>query len=264
MGVLQRIALAYLVAAAVVLVLRPRGQVVAAAVMLLGYWALLRWVPVPGHPAGLLTPAGNLPGWVDRTVLGSTHMYQSGTVGYDPEGLLGTIPAAAGVLIGYWAGRLLRSAAARSLTVLALAAAGVGAIALGRLWSHLLPINKRMWTPSFVVLMSGIAILALAVAHLAVDTPHPWAQRACLPLRVLGANALVVYAGSELTGSALGAMTHHVPGIRAAPFTYWVWWRWLEPAFGGRIGNVVWAATVLGAWWLVAAVMWRRRWFVRA
>jgi predicted acyltransferase len=255
MGVLQRIALAYGVAALAVDRLRPRQQLLLAAGLLLGMWALLAWVPVPGHAAGVMTPTVNLPGWIDRSVFGSAHLYAPG---YDPEGLLGTLSSAAVVLVGVWAGRVLRSERTRSAAALLAGVGGCG-ILLGRVWSHVLPINKRMWTPSFAVLTAGVALVALAVTHLVAGRSDRG-----LPLRMLGANALVVYVGSELTGAVAGALTHRVPGIPHAPFTYWVWWRWLQPGLGGKAGNLLWAAAVLAVWWAVAAAMWRRGRFVRA
>ena len=254
MGVLQRIALAYGIAALAVGRLRPRQQILLAAGLLVATWAVLAWVPVPGHPAGLMTPAVNLPGWIDGSVFGRAHLYAPG---YDPEGLLGTVPSAAVVLIGVWAGRVLRSERPRSAAALIGGAGGCG-ILLGRVWAQVLPVNKRMWTPSFAVLTVGIALVTLAVTHAVAGKDRG------VPIRMLGANPLVVYVGSELTGSAAGALTHRVPGIPHAPFTYWVWWRWLQPAFGGKLGNLVWAASVLALWWGVAAVLWRRGWLVRA
>jgi predicted acyltransferase len=249
MGVLQRIAIAGLLAALISRRVADRHVLPVAAAMLLATWAVLAWVPVPGHAAGTLTPDVNLPGWLDRHILGIRHMYPAGGGGYDPEGLFGCIPAAAGVLIGFWAGQQ-----ARAGRWVLLALGGAGGVVVGQVWSHTLPINKRLWTPSFVVFMSGLALLALVALHL-------FARRA-LPLRVVGANPFVVYVGSETTGEVVGALHHTVPGISAAPFTYWVWWRWLEPAFGGKFGNLVWAAAVLAVWWAVAAVMWERRWLI--
>src|SRR5436309_10413553 len=129
MGVLQRIALVYLLASVIVLHVPRRGQLAIGAVLLGGYWALMMLVPVPGHVAGVLTPDGNLAGWLDRAVLGMKHVYGNGP--YDPEGLLSTFPAVVTALIGFWAGDFVRrqhvgSHVTRRLTTagLALAAAG--------------------------------------------------------------------------------------------------------------------------------------------
>jgi predicted acyltransferase len=263
MGVLQRIAIADLIASLVVLWLPVAGQLAVAVILLGGYWALLAWVPVPHHPAGTLTPAVNLPGWVDRSVLGVSHMYPAGRGGYDPEGLVGCLPAAGGVMIGYYVGRLLRAPASRVFRFSALAAAGVAMVGVGLVWSHVLPVNKRLWTSSYVLVMSGLATLALAAAHVVFDNRRVLARAAGWPFRVLGANALVAYVGSELTGAAFGAAHHRMPGIPHAPFTYWVWQRWLDPLLGAWRGNLAWAAGVAVVWWVVAAVLWNRRILLR-
>jgi predicted acyltransferase len=262
MGVLQRIAVCDLVASLAALLLDTAGQLLVAVALLLGYWALLAWVPVPHHPAGLMTPAVSLPGWIDRVVLGTGHMYAAGHGGYDPEGLLGCLPATAGVLIGLQVGRLLRRTD-RTFAVATMVVAGVAMVGVGVAWSHAFPVNKRMWTSSYVVLMSGMATLALAFAHAVLDRQALVARVAAWPVRVLGANALVVYAGTELTGSAFGAVHHRMAGLPRAPFTYWVWHRWLDPALGPWHGNLAWAAGVALVWAAVAVVLWKRRLLVR-
>lgn len=279
MGVLQRIALTYLLAGLLVLNTRWRTQVVVGALTLVGYWALLRWVPVPGHGHPALTPAVNLPGWLDRSVFGAAHLYGQGRPGYDPEGLLSTLPATVSVLIGYWSARLLRArpwsrptapapAAGIVLESLFLGAAGLAILALGRLWELGVPLNKRMWTSSYVLVMAGWSVLALALLHLVLDRPRGrWVPALSLPLKVLGANAIVVYMGTELAGDALGTW-HHLLYIgtvpdRSAQISLWLWGRYLVPTFGHLPSTLVYSAAILAAWWLVAAVMYRRRVFLR-
>ncbi|HZT68002.1 MAG TPA: heparan-alpha-glucosaminide N-acetyltransferase domain-containing protein [Acidimicrobiales bacterium] len=263
MGVLQRIALAYLIAAAAVLLLRVEAQVVLVAALLIGYWALLTWVPVPGHGRHMLTPSGSLAAWVDRTVLGSAHMYGGGRPGYDPEGLLGSLPAAAGVLIGHWAGLLLRSRVGERVKVAAMVVSGLLLLAVGEGWSHALPINKRMWTSSFVALMSGWSVLALALCHLLFDHDTRPARWISAPLRVLGANAILIYVGSELSAAALAHYHHLANGDPSAPIPFWIWHDHLAPHFGPSGGALVYACALLGAWWLVLAVLHRLGWYLR-
>ena len=261
MGVLQRIAVAYLIAALIVRFVPPRAQLALGALILLGCWAALVWVKVPGVGAGHLTPTGNLEGFIDRKVLGVAHMYRGGTVGYDPEGLLGSIPAAVTVVFGCAAGRVLRSR--RPLAGGILLAAGMVALLTGLAWAQLLPINKRMWTGSYVLVMGGLSLGLLGVLHQLIDRPHPSARLASAPWRALGANPIVVYVGTELTGIALSTYHHQLNGHPAGLNT-WIWMIWLRPTFGTRPATVVYAAAVLGAWWVIAAVLYRLRWFVRA
>jgi predicted acyltransferase len=262
-GVLQRIAVAYLIGSLAVLYLRTRAQVVAVVVLLFGYWAALEWVPVPHFGAGSLTPHGNLAAWVDRQIFSPAHLYGGGTPGYDPEGLLGSVVSTAGLLVGYWCGRLLRSARSEVEKVLWLAATALAAVAGGLAWSHVLPVNKRMWTPSFVLLMTGLSIAALLVSHLLFDRRARAAAWASLPLRVLGTNAIVVYVGSELAAAALAHYHHDVGHVIGAPIPFWLWARYLVPPFGLTPGALAYAVGLLLAWWLVAWVLYWRRWFLR-
>jgi len=261
MGVLQRIALAYLIAALIVRVVPSRAQLAVGALILLGCWAALVWVRVPGVGAGHLTPSGNLEGFIDRRVLGPAHMYRAGAVGYDPEGLAGSIPAAVTVILGCAAGRVLHARRPRAGAVLV--AAGMGSLLTGLAWAQMLPINKRMWTGSYVLFMGGLSLILLGALHLVFDRPNRAARLVSAPWRALGANPIIVYVGTELTGIALSSF-HHVLNGHPAALNTWIWMTWLQPSFGTRPATVVYAAAVLGAWWLIAAFLYHFRWFVRA
>lgn len=261
MGVLQRIAVAYLLAALIVRFVPARAQLVVGALILLGCWAALAWVRVPGFGAGHLTPTGNLEAYVDRSVLGPAHMYRGGTVGYDPEGLLGSVPAAVTVILGCAAGRVLHARRRRGGAVLV--TAGTASLLTGLAWAHTLPINKRMWTGSYVLFMGGLSLILLGVLHQLIDRPDRAARLGSSPWRALGANSIVVYVGTELTGIALSVYHHELNGHPAA-LNAWIWMTWLRPTFGARPATVVYAAAVLGVWWLIATVLYRRGWFVRA
>lgn len=146
-GILQRIGLVYCAVAVMALHIRPRGQVIFAAVVLLGYWALVAWLPDPHNAQGSFTPEGNLVRVVDRAVLIDAHMFtQSTDDPTDPEGLLGTIPAIVTALFGYWAGLTIQRRGANWNTVVWLLACGVVCILFALAWNPLFPINKRMWT----------------------------------------------------------------------------------------------------------------------
>ena len=269
-GVLQRISVAYLLAALVVLNTRIRTQVGVAAALLLGYWALLSWARVPGVGAGILTPTGNFAGYVDRSTVGLAHMYHRGLFGYDPEGLLGVLPSVVSVLIGYWAGTWVRmwgagrTSRARQLGTTGLLAAGTLCLALGRVWQVDFPLNKRLWTSSYVLFMAGWCLLALALCRVAFDGGRPrpvrWLAR---PFEVLGANAIVVYVGSELTNGALSNTYHRLANGRVLAWSEWIWERELRPWAGALHGSALYAVAILALWWVIAAVLYRRHWFVR-
>jgi predicted acyltransferase len=205
MGVLQRIALCYLVAGLFYLAtfqrepaadrsarVRANLRVTAAVAiaLLVGYWALMTFVPVPGYGAGRLGKNDNLGAYVDRTLMGG-HLW-SESVTWDPEGFLSTLPAIASLLIGILAGEWLRSDRRARRKALGLAAAGLVLLAAGRLLHPYFPINKNLWTSSFVLFTGGFAMLALAACYWIVDV-RVWRAWAA-PFLVFGMNAILAYA----------------------------------------------------------------------
>jgi len=176
-GVLQRIALCYLIGGLLDLAVeRRRVAVIAgvAAALLIGYWAMLRFVPVPGFGAGRLDSLGNLDAYVDRAIFGVRHLWPYGLtpghgVTYDPEGLLSTIPAVTNLLLGILAGGWLRSERSGPRRVAGLAVAGAAVMLGGWLLNPVVPINKRIWASSFALFSGGFGLLALALMYWLVD-----------------------------------------------------------------------------------------------
>ena len=205
MGVLQRIALASLAAAPFVLWCRTRGQAIAASVCLLGYWAIMSWVPVPPAGAGVWEPGRDVGAYIDRALLGTRHL---GEKTWDAAGLLGTVPAVANVLLGALAGVWVGSARTPRRKAIGLLVAGAAGVALGVWWNAVLPINKNLWTSSYAVFSTGLALAATAACYWLVDVAgyRAWAR----PFVVLGRNAILVYVMSELA-----MLTLH--GIRLGP-----------------------------------------------
>jgi predicted acyltransferase len=207
LGVLPRIGLTYGLAASLAILTVRRGEdgraylnigalAATAFVALIGYWALMMLVPVPGYGAGDLSKAGNLAAWIDRIVLTPAHMWRGGKGIFDPEGLLSTIPALTNVLFGMIAAAAWKRAPKQATRQIAIA--GVAAIAIGLLWGIAFPLNKSLWTSSFAVLTSGVAALTLALCIIAERRPI----RLFAPLRVLGMNALMGYLISVALGIA--------------------------------------------------------------
>lgn len=229
-GVLQRIALCYAFGAVLILATARRdaagrSQVngralgVAIAAILLFYWALLTFVPVPGYGTGHLDPEGNLPAFVDRAVFTVPHLWWLGSaewqgpVVYDPEGLLSTFPAAVDTLFGVLAAVALRRAPEHALRVLI--AAGLALVAAGFLLDPLFPINKRIWTSSFALLSSGFAALAFAALTLAARSGA--VVRLLTPLRILGGNAILAFTLSILLSLFSGLPILHQGGAVVTP-----------------------------------------------
>lgn len=195
-GVLQRIAVCYLVTATLFVTTGWRTQAGVAAVALLGYWAALTLVPVPGFGAGDLGQEGNLAAFIDRALLGP-HMWRV----YDPEGLLSTVPAIGTTLAGLLAGHWLRAAADHRRAVRGLAGAGALATAAGLVWDAWLPINKPLWTSSYALFTAGVALLALAACHRVVEVRG--LRRWTPPLVAFGVNALALFFLSTLVARVL-------------------------------------------------------------
>jgi len=258
-GVLQRIALCY--AAAALIYTRSRRPAVIAAVaaaLMLGYWAVMMLVPVPGGAAGDLSAEGNLGAFIDRALM-SGHLWKPT---WDPEGLLSTFPAIAttllGILAGLWIGR--RGAPSQEAALLALA--GAGAIAVGLAWDFLFPINKSLWTSSYVMFTGGAAALFLAACYWTIDIKgwRSWTK----PFVILGVNALALYAFSALLASTLGSISLTLDDGRSVSLSGLIYASAFEPLAAPKIASLLYAVANLAVLFLVLLWMYRRRIFLRA
>ena len=189
-GVLQRIAVCYGITAVLFLTFRVRGQILVAAAILLGYWGLLTFVPVPGGVAGDYSKDGNLAGYLDRSWLPGKIMEQYYGYG-DNEGILSTIPAIVTVMLGVFAGLWLKSFRSDWAKIGGLFVCGVSCIVLGSLWGRSLPIIKNLWTSSFVLVAGGWSLLLLCVFYTIIDVVR-W-QKWSFFWTVIGMNAIVMY-----------------------------------------------------------------------
>jgi predicted acyltransferase len=247
-GVLQRIAVCYLVASLIFLWTGWRAQAGLAVVLLAGYWAALMLVPVPGVGSGRLDPEGNLAAFVDRAVLGP-HIWRVARV-YDPEGILSTVPAIATTLLGVLAGHWLRAGRRPEVTVRGLLAAGIVGVALGELWSVWFPINKALWTSSYALLTAGAALLGLAACYWLAEVRgwRAWTR----PFVILGTNALALFFLSSLVARLL--IVIKVPrGSGSSPLHALLFDRLFAPWASPINASLAFALTYLGLW---LAAMW--------
>ena len=240
-GVLQRIGLCFLVAAPLALHLRPRVQWLLIAGLLLGWWLLLA-------AGDSYARYDNLADRIDTALL-FPWLYDidaaSGRA-HDPEGLPATLPAIATVLLGVRAGAWLRAGRLRALVYAALAM-----LALGWLWSRAMPINKSLWTSSFVLWSAGWAALALALAHLLIDR-RGWPAIG----RSFGVNAIAAYAGSAL-------MVYGLAGIGAWSAIYRHGFAWMAADADPRLSSLLFALAFVAMWWGVVRWMALRGWIVK-
>ena len=258
MGVLQRISLTYVIAAFVVLQLSQRGLWIFSGILLLGYWVAMQLIPVPGFGAGNLSAEGNFAGYIDRMILGSQHLYQSGP--FDPEGLFSTIPALVTVLIGYFTGSWLQKQQVKTRTSVNLVIWGLGCLIIGILWGFVFPINKSLWTSSYVVYTAGWALLVLALCYEVVEVRglKKWG----FPWEVMGLNAIFLFVGSGVVGRIL-VKTSVGSGKDAVATKTWIYDNLFSAWAGNMNGSLLFAITNLLLWWLVLYFMYRRRWFLK-
>jgi predicted acyltransferase len=188
LGVLQRIALCYLFASLLFLNLDLRGLIVAFISLVVGYWALMTFVPVPDIGAGSFAENANLAYWIDSQYLPGQLFYGE----WDPEGLLSTLPAIASCLLGVFAGLLLKEARLEpAQKLLWFIVAGVMLIIVGLLWGLQFPLIKKIWTSSFALVAGGCSVLLLAGLYLLVDI---WGRKAWATMFLwFGANAIALY-----------------------------------------------------------------------
>ena len=267
MGVLQRLALCYLGAA---LFYRAMGQadeedkwqaaVGVTSVLLLAYWAIMRFIPVPGGVAGDLTPAGNIGAWLDRTIIGEAHLWRQSKT-WDPEGLLGTIPAIASAISGVAAGVILTGRRSPAQKVAFLIAGGGAALVVGLVWDRSFPINKSLWTSSYVLFTSGLASILLAACYWLFDAQRR--QRFLRPLIVLGTNALVLFVASGLLVKTLVLFKVTGPNGALISLNRWLYTTWFEPFASPKNASLLFALANLAVLYVLLEVLYRRRWFLR-
>lgn len=260
MGVLQRIAICYFAATLIYLYARPKWHFIWMGIFLVGYWAAMMLIPVPGYGAGMIdSPEGNLAAFIDRMILGS-HVW-AGTGGdYDPEGVLSTIPAIASALIGVWAGRIILSDRQPLERAVQLFAWGAALIAVGYVWDWFFPINKPIWTSSYAVFTGGQAMVTLALCYLVVDVrgKKGWTQ----PFVVYGMNAITVFFFSGIVARSLGII--QIPtgdgsiSLQRMIFEN-VFLSWASP----MNASLAYAITWIVAWYFILWWMYRQRIFIK-
>lgn len=192
LGVLQRLALCYLFASLLFCFLRPRALIGVCLGLLVGYWALLSFVPVPGHGAGNFAEGANLANYLDKLYL----PLRRHDGNHDPEGLLSTLPAIASCLLGVFAGLIIkRPGYSEQQRVLRLIACGIGCLAAGWLWHLNFPVIKKIWTSSFVLVAGGYSFLLFAAFYQIIDV---WKfQKWATPLVWIGVNPITIYFGGK-------------------------------------------------------------------
>ncbi|WP_394841185.1 acyltransferase family protein [Pendulispora brunnea] len=251
LGVLPRIALCYLVASPVVMFTRPRTWALLTGALLLGYWVVMTRVPVPDHGAGLLdSKEWNLAAHLDRLMLGQ-HLGEGGAKAWDPEGILSTVPAVGTTLLGALTGHYLHARRPAVEKTAGMFVGGALLMVLGLWWNHVFPINKSLWSSSYVLFCAGFALETLAFVHFVIDVRghRGWAR----PFVIFGASPLTALILSAVGGALLWELHLHEPIYRA------LFASWASP----RNASLAFAIAIVLLWFAVVAILHRKRLFLR-
>ncbi len=253
-GVLQRIAVVYLCAAFAYLYLGPRARAWLSGLLLAGYWAAMKLIPVPGFGAGDLSPAGNLAFHLDHLILGA-HTWRYSPGPGDPEGLLSTLPAIVTALFGIFCGELLRRGQASSTPRPLFAWATIATLA-GLALAPFFPLNKNLWSPTYVLFTAGLALHSLALLHHLIDRRKiaGWAR----PFEIFGRNAILAFVGSGILAKLLLVVFRWQDGEKTVTLQGWLYRQLYVPVFPDYLASLAWALTHVCFWLALLAALDRR------
>lgn len=258
MNVLQRIAICYFLASTMFVYLRMKARSIVwlNGTILVLYFVLMKFVPVPGYGAGVLDPIGNWGNYIDRHIM-LGHMQHDG---WEGKSLLGSFPALVTMLMGLLTGMYLRTAGPASEKVTHLYFYGNICMAAGLLWSFWFPINQNLWTSSLVLFMGGLALVFLATCYYTVEIKQiTWWILPCL---IFGVNSLAVWVFSQLGMKTLMAI--HITGSDGAALSLWKAGGDYLAFFLGPINGSLTFAVLYDVFWLgVMGILYRRRIFIK-
>jgi len=265
LGVLPRIAIVYVCAALLTLKTTVKQQIVIVAGLLFGYWFAMTLIPVPGeNVVGALllhTKDRNLAAYLDRAILGTNHTWV-GSVTFDPEGPMSTIPAIATAMLGVLAGRWIAQRDKQLLErITGLFAMGSIGMMVGLMWNWSFPINKNLWTSSYVIFTAGMACVALATVMWIVDYCNvKWWTK---PFVVFGVNPIVAFVGSGVVARLIYTLWHvnyHGKSVAVQDAIYQsVFLPWLPP----RVASLAFAISFVLLWYGILTVLYRRNIFLK-
>ena len=251
-GVLQRLAVCYLFASLIFLNTRLRTQIIITLALLIIYCLLMTRLHAPGFATGDLTKEGSLASFIDRTVLGP-HIWRQGKV-YDPEGLLSSIPAIATAMFGVLTGQWLRSPKSQFEKATGMFVAGAVCVIIGWCWNPFFPINKSLWTSSYVFFTGGLALQFLALCYWLIDIKQyrRWAK----PFIVFGVNAIALFVGTGIMARAMGLIK--LPwGERTISLQGWIFNKlfltWAAPINASLAYAICFILLWLGLMWILYA-----------
>jgi predicted acyltransferase len=262
-GVLQRIAICFLFASLLYLWNSKAWVAASAAVAaLLGYWILMRWVPIPGigvptHSVALLDPNQNWVAYLDRKIFPG-RLYEKVR---DPEGLLSDLPAMGTILLGVLTGIWLRRPKSLPAKAIGLLAASLSGLLLGNLWNVWFPINKKLWTSSYVLFAAGCTLLLLTICFYAVEI-RKWTRGWTYPWLVFGSNAITAYVFSELLAGTLDTIRVH-NGARTTDLQQFIYQKWFFPLVNPSFGSLLYAIVFVLVCFVPVWLLYRKKIFIK-
>ena len=263
MGVLARIGIVYIFAALLTLRTTLKQQVVIVAALLYGYWFAMTLIPIPGKDIGALllgTPAETLAAYVDRAILGTNHIW-SGSVTYDPEGILSTIPAIGTAILGVMAGRWIRQPRSLIERIAGLFAAGCLAMVVGLMWHWSFPINKNLWTSSYVLFTAGMGCVTLATIMWLIEEHNiRWWTK---PFVIYGVNPIVAFVGSGVGARIFYTLWKVDYKGEPTSMEAVVYRSVFEPFMEPKNASLAMAFATVVFWFLVLAILYRRKIFLK-
>ncbi len=259
-GVLQRIGVCYLLASLIYLTSSRKWRAAVVGLLLVGYFVIMKWVPVPGYGAGDLSPVGNLAAFVDRKLL-TGHMWAYRQQLWDPEGILSTLPAIGTTLLGTFVGEWLRGAYSGARKAAGLLVMGGVGLALGEIWNIWFPINKNIWTSSYVVFTAGFAAVILGICYWLVDVKQrrTWAK----PFLMVGMNPLAIYFLAGFVAKNMYLWKPFVVNGQAAGLQWYLYNRLFAPLAAPVNASLLWAICFTLVFMLLGWGMYRAKIFVK-
>jgi predicted acyltransferase len=259
-GVMVRLGLCYGLAALLALSLSGRGLAIAVSGILLGYWGLMYWGGMAGFDPYSLE--ANVVRRVDLFLLGPEHLWAGKGIPFDPEGLLSTLPAAANVLFGWWAGQIMQQYQLQKMRVVYQLLLVGNALALaGVVWNWGFPMNKMLWTSSFVLYTSGLSMIFLSFAVWVIDV-RGW-ERGTAFFLVLGANPLFAFVAESVLAKLLLKIKWSIEGGGHISAWKWIYTHIFVPIEPYKMGSLLFALAFTFTIWLLCYVLYRNKIFIK-
>jgi len=257
MGVLQRIAVAFFFGAIFCLSVPTKWLPFVLGIILLGYWGIM----AAFGGADPYSLEGNFAKTIDLSILSEGHMYKGFGIPFDPEGLMSSLPAIGTVIIGFLVGRMIEKSTSISKSIRALVGSGILAIVIGILWHQVFPINKPLWTSSYVLYTAGIACILLSIFLWMIEFKG-WKQWAS-PFVVFGMNPLFIYALSIIwVKIMLYVLKWKQNGTTTNGYS-WLYRQVFVPMAGELNGSFLFAIYHVAIFWFIAWIMWKRKIFIK-